>query len=142
MSGDKQDLSRYFKVEYGVTVEGKRFVNFTLPWPSWTKSTRVAAAKTGGRFLSKAAKSYRSYVEQAVLVANLPERPWLREGYFWELLSYTVRSDHDQHAAGLVDDFVVAGLCVDDKFCNGALARRIRCATKEEERIVCHGREE
>ena len=136
-----QDLSSYPKIDYLEGPDGKRSVSFSLPWPSWTKSTRVAAAKTGGRFLSKASKDYSNYLIQAVIVSEPPARPWLREEYFWEFHSYTVRSDADQHASGLLDDFVVAQLCVDDKYNFGFTVRRTRVTEKAAERIVVNGKE-
>jgi hypothetical protein len=137
----EQNLSGgYPTFAHGEDALGIRHVSAVLPIPSWTKHTRVSInPKGGGRFLSRAAKEYRDFLAQAVLVNNLYPGPYLRGEYFLEFTVYHMRSDHDQWAGGVTDDLVASGLLGDDKNCEGALLRRVRCATKEEQRIEFRG---
>jgi hypothetical protein len=139
MSAGNQDLRGYAAFRYGTTPGGKRWFCAELPTPGWSKAIRVAVAKNGGRFLSLAAKEYRNWFEQSVIVSPPPETPWLRGPYVVVSVGFYKKFDTDAHSGGLLDDAVYAGLAVDDFFCEGLLSPMVRVTSVDEQRINFSG---
>lgn len=105
-----QDLSIYATITTGETA-GRRHFKMVLPVPAWSMARRLNPNKS----LSPAARAYRDYVLQSVLVSEVP-RPWLRREFGLRFNLYYKRYDQDAHKKGLIDDMVKAELMCDDKF--------------------------
>lgn len=142
MSAGSQDLTVYAAFKYGTTPGGKRWFAAELPVPGWSKATRTyLLAGTTRRPLVPAAKAYREYIEQSIIVSPPPETPWLRAPYVVVSVGWYKKFDTDAHSGGLLDDAVYCGLAVDDFFCEGLLSPMVRVTSVDEQRINFSGTE-